>query len=113
MEVTPWERGEKLKHGHFGHEQFVISSIRTSTPDPTSVLSTVGHRQCSAHTTLSSDRWGHPSTAQLGIATQPSKATSGQLQGPTTIFPRAVPALDGPEQPQLGPTPHPWAQEVV
>lgn len=108
-EVAPWCKGEKPEHGQLGQEQFMISSIRMAIPDPTSVLSTGGQR--TVCTRLGSDRCGTPSTAQLGIAT--SKATSGQLQDQIAIFPRALLALDGPEHPHLGPTAHPWAQEVI
>lgn len=86
----------------------MISSTHVAIPDPTSVLSTTGHHRHTMRTRLSSNHYGTTSTAQLG-----SKATSGQPQDQITIFPWALLALDGPEQPHLGPTSPPMGQEFI
>lgn len=70
-------KGETLTWTELGQEQFTVSSIRIAIPDPTSVLSTAGHRQRTACTRLGSDCCGTPSTAQLGIAVQPAKPHLG------------------------------------
>lgn len=49
----------------------------------------------------------HPQYSPAGHGHATSKATSGQLQGQIAIFPWALLALDGPEQPHLRATPPP------
>lgn len=106
MEVAPWCKGMKPKR-----RQSLAKSISWFlpyiwpywAPPQCSVPWPITNAVC---TRLGSDCCG-AQYSPAGHRHATSKATSGQLQGQITIFPWAQPALDGPEQSHLGPTPPP------